>query len=230
MAASKSTHTFRCVCGRQSPRLGSRASAYDWHARHVHEDCRAERGRARQRELGLDDLDELLEHARRLRPINPNLNASSARVDSPRDASLDKWGRRQGGSNTAAWVDGNCLRLSIATALQVDVRAVPDPRSDFALDEWFDHYNERLKKSPLRIRLEEIAPGSCPPAGRALWLAVVHRGETDHAVVCRAGLVIHDPQDKQLNGLEIRGQDLAYGLRIVSADAPRTDRRGKPLR
>ena len=224
------SHTFTCLCGAKSPRLDSREGAYAWHGRHVLEDCRAQRTRARQRQLGLEDVDELLEHARRLRPINPGLNGSSTSTDSPRDASLDKWGRRQGGSNTATWVDGNCLRLSLATAMQVDVSKVPDPTPDFALDDWFDVYNSRLAKPPLCIRLEEIAPGSCPPIGRPTWIAVLHREASDHAIVCRAGLVIHDPQDKQLNGLEVRGQDLAYGLRIVSADAPRTDRWGKPLR
>jgi hypothetical protein len=88
----------------------------------------------------------------------------------PRDASRDAWGRRMGSNDMACYVDGNCLRLAIATAMQVEPERVPDPSSDFRADDWFDRYNERLKPE-LGVRLEEIPPGACPPIGRTRWIA-----------------------------------------------------------
>jgi len=128
----------------------------------------------------------------------------------------------------AAWVDGNCLRFSIATALQVDVKKVPDPTPDFPHDDWFTRFNERLKPA-LGNRLEEIPPGACPPIGRTTWIAVFRREENDHAVVCRGHLITHDPQSKRLNGLDLRCEELAYGLRIVAANAPVTDSWGRKV-
>jgi hypothetical protein len=72
----------------------------------------------------------------------------------------------------AEWVDGTCLRLALATALQRHAKSVPDPTPDFAAGgDWFESYNERLK-SACGVRLEEIPPGACPPLGRTTWLPV----------------------------------------------------------
>lgn len=146
----------------------------------------------------------------------------------PHDGTRDAWGRRLGSSDMACYVDGNCLRLSLATALQVDVNKVPDPTSDFRHDDWFDRYNARLKPA-LAIRLEELPPGACPPIGRTNWIAVFRRETNDHAVLARGPLVLHDPQSRRLNGLDVRCEEIAYGLRILAANAPATDIWGRKV-
>jgi hypothetical protein len=146
----------------------------------------------------------------------------------PHDVTRDAWGRRVGSSDMACYVDGNCLRLSIATALQVAPERVPDPTSDFRHDDWLERYCERLKRA-LRIRLEAISPGACPPIGRVSWIAVFRRETNDHAVLARGPHVLHDPQSKRLNGLDVRCEEIAYGLRILAANAPVTDSWGRQV-
>jgi len=128
----------------------------------------------------------------------------------------------------ACYVDGNCLRLSIASAIQADPRRIPDPTPDYRYKDWFDRYNERLKPA-LGIRLEEIPPGSCPPRGHTNWIAVLRREFNDHAVLCRGAFIIGDPQGSQLNGRGVRDQEIAYGLRILPVNAPVTDAWGRKV-
>jgi hypothetical protein len=83
------THTYTCRCGKKSPRFNSRKGAHDWHAHHVREECVARRAKPRHKQLSWDEMDEILAHAKKLKPIAPELN-SSARTSSGagRDSSL----------------------------------------------------------------------------------------------------------------------------------------------
>jgi hypothetical protein len=57
------------------------------------------------------------------------------------------------------------------------------------------------------------------------------RGDTaDHGVVAREYRIIHDPNGKRLNGLEVPKARLAYGLRVLPANAPKRDNWGKAIR
>jgi hypothetical protein len=129
-------------------------------------------------------------------------------------------------------VDANCLRACIATLLQRDIATVPDPTELFRShgDGWREEYDKRLQAA-LRIRLEEIPAGGCPPIGRVKWIAGLRAGEVNHAVLANGdGLIYHDPNGHELNGLPVPRDRLLFGLRIVPTNAPRRDRWGKPLR
>jgi hypothetical protein len=74
-------------------------------------------------------------------------------------------------------------------------------------------------------------------------LAAVHRSaacarsprskqaDVNHAVVVNGqGRILHDPKGHELNGLPLPRDRLLFGLRIVPANAPKTDRWGKAIR
>jgi excisionase family DNA binding protein len=68
-----------------------------------------------------------------------------------------------------------------------------------------------------------------PPPYRPSWIAVFRRETNDHAVLARGPHVLHDPQSKRLNGLDVRCEEIAYGLRILAANAPVTDSWGRQV-
>jgi hypothetical protein len=223
------TYSYSCRCGTNSPRFSSREARSDWHARHVREGCPARRAKPRPKQLGWDEMDEILAHAKKLKPIAPELNYASTR-NTPRDSSLvGSWGRPKGNRHGATWVDANCLRACVATLLQRDIAKVPDPTELFRShgDGWREEYDQRLKAA-LGIRLEEIPAGGCPPIGRVRWIACLAAGEVNHAVVARDGLV-HDPNSHKLNGLPVPRDRLLFGLRPVPANMRPRGRWGEPL-
>jgi hypothetical protein len=219
---------FTCKCGQKSPRTDSREAAREWHARHVREDCDAPRGQSQRSRLDWGDLAELQAHAERLRPIDPLVNVTSTSSAGWRDASVvDSWGRRQGGQ--ALWTDGNCLKACIATLLQWKIESVPDPTEDFVHEDWLERFDKRLATT-CGVRLEKIPRGGCPPADRRPWIAVVDAGSVNHAVLVRNGLIYHDPNGHELNGLPVPSDRLLFGLRLEPANAPKRDRWGKAIR
>jgi hypothetical protein len=165
---------------------------------------------------------------------NPTLNRSTG--DEARDTSCDRWGRRKG--NRATWGGVNCLRASLATALGVHPDRIPDP-APFWGPSLVEDYSDELERK-LGVGLEEVPAHACQqpriPQGET-WIGCLYgKGGslTGHAVICRAGRITHDPASDErslaLNGLEARSQGLAFGLRIVSANAPKRDRWGAPIR
>lgn len=150
----------------------------------------------------------------------------------PRDSSLGVWGRPKGTrSGGAMWVDTNCLRAWVATLLQRDISKVPDPTPLFTShgEGWREAYDVRLKAA-LGVRLEEIPAGGCPPVDRVKWIAGLRAGEVNDAVLANGdGLIYHDPNGHELNGLPVPRDRLLFGLRIVSAYAPLRDRWGAPI-
>jgi hypothetical protein len=176
------------------------------------------------------EFDEITLAAQARGPIgDPQLNVS-ARAPAPRDSSLGRWGRRNG--DMATWVDVNCLRGCLATMMQRGIEQVPDPTPLFRSqgDAWREAYNDELTKR-LGVRLEEIPFGGCPPIGRVRWIAALHAGNVNHAVVVNGqGRILHDPNGHELNGLPVPRDRLLFGLRVVPANAPKTDRWGKAIR
>ena len=116
--------------------------------------------------------------------------------------------------------------------MQRNINAVPDPTPLFrsAGDEWRDAYNEELAKR-LGVRLEEIRLGGCPPIGRVNWIAALEAGSVNHAVLVNGqGRIFHDPNHEELNGFLVPRDRLFFGLRVVPANAPKTERWGKAIR
>jgi hypothetical protein len=150
----------------------------------------------------------------------------------PRDSSLGTWGRPRGNRQGATWIDTNCLRACIATLMQWPIEKVPDPTPLFKShrEGWRDAYNGELKKS-CGARLEEIPAGGCQPVGRLKSIAAITAtADADHAVCANGdGLIYHDPNGHELNGLPVPRDRLLFGLRIVPANAPKRDRWGRPL-
>jgi len=63
------------------------------------------------------------------------------------------------------------------------------------------------------------------------WIAALHAGEVNHAVVVNGqGRILYDPNGHELNGLPVPRDRLLFGLRVVPANAPETDRWGKATR
>jgi hypothetical protein len=178
-------------------------------------------------------MDEILAHAKKLKPIAPELNSSALTSSAGRDSSLvGTWGRPKGNRHGATWVDANCLRACVATLLQIHISKVPDPTPLFRShgDGWREEYGKRLRAA-LGVRLEEIPAGGCPPIGRVRWIACLAAGEVNHAVLANGdGLVYHDPNGHELNGLPVPRDRLLFGLRVVPAHAPKRGRWGEPLR
>ena len=189
---------------------------------------------ARDRRFTWGEFDEIALAAHARGPIgDPTLNYSTvASGRKPRDSSRDDWGRPRRTDGLATYVDGNCLRCCIGTLLQRNIAAVPDPTPLFRShgDGWRDAYNEELAKK-LGLRLDEIPRGGCPPIGRVKWIAALEAGSENHAVLVNGeGRILHDPNGHELNGLPVPRDRLLFGLRIVPANAPKTDRWGKAIR
>jgi hypothetical protein len=111
------------------------------------------------------------------------------------------------------------------------VLRIPDPTPLFGArgDDWREAYNHELA-SKCGVRLEEIPRGGCPPIGRVRWIACLRAGEVNHAVFANGdGLVYHDPNSHELNGLPVPRDRLLFGLRVVPANQPRRGRWGEPL-
>jgi hypothetical protein len=176
-------------------------------------------------------MDEILAHAKKLKPIAPELNLTTrASEGSPRDSSLvDSWGRRDSRADRPYWTNGNCLRLVIATMRRLRPEVVPDPAPFFSSgDGWLQEYDATLQLK-LGLRLEEIPHGGCPPIDRRPWIAVLESGQVNHAVLAREHRIVHDPNGRELGGLEVPRDRLLFGLRLVPADQPRRGRWGEPL-
>jgi hypothetical protein len=173
------------------------------------------------------DWEALSAQVRRLHPVDPGLNRSTA-TSAITDANVNHWGARS--HDWPAWQGGNCLRMCLATWLQRKPASIPDPARHFSSSEdWFEAYNRELADRA-GIRLVEIPPASCPPARRETWIAAVSSGDVDHALLAREEIILHDPADRQSNGGPVPRGRLRYGLRIVPANAPKTGRWGKAIR
>jgi hypothetical protein len=180
------------------------------------------------------DLEAIVKQRRPMRDATdlPKSGRSTIAPGGWHDSNRDEWGRPKG--NRTTWSGGNCLKACIATIRGLPIGSVPDPTEDFAAgDGWLDQYDKRLQTA-CGLRLERIEPYACGHDPNALWIAGI-RGEVygddtaNHALVARGRLVWHDPASDHLRGQPVPWDDLLFGLGLVPANAPRTDRWGRPI-
>lgn len=205
--------TFRCEsCGATSN--SGLASFQEKHWRAGHEaECPGMREPVDWRKV-----DELVARARKLRPLNPNMNSRSAFAGSgePKRVDVDNWGRSLGGG--VRWTGTNCLRASIANLLgATDLEKVPDPTELFAShgDDWLDAYSDEVATAT-GYRIVEEPAVVCPDnrnAGRR-WIAAIYEPDqaANHAIVARGAFVLHDPAG--LYGAIPRDR-VMFGMRLV---------------
>jgi hypothetical protein len=144
-----------------------------------------------------DDAEfaELLENARRLRPIPVSPSSNETWEDSSRD----RWGAPSRNPLLArTWGGGNCLRGCIASLLGCDIERVPHPDLDYHEQPrgYLERYSKRLAKET-GYRLDRFPRHACPPRNpNQLWIAGIRMdGPADHVVVARGHYVVHDPTD-----------------------------------
>jgi hypothetical protein len=221
-----STYTIRCLCGRWSPKLGSKEAMRAWHADHKRKDCGARRaeptaasslsatvGRAR-----IDDA-ELAREIARIRPLKPT--PVGAASNGPVDASVDQCGARRNGL-ARQWSNGQSLQASIASILGADLAKVPNPEISYAArDDWHDHYSERLRAATGYV-LEVLPEHAFPPRNPSqIWIAGIHEGSNrdGHAVVAKGRYVIHDPAGIYLGSLPMDRVTVGMVLRSTQRRA-----------
>lgn len=98
--------------------------------------------------------------------------------------------------NEARGIYGNCLQSAIASALGMDLDAVPH----FAAYVWWE------PAARLWLRGQCLDWRSVPgiPAGRSIVIGPTVRGTGDHAVVGDSGEIVWDPHPSRAGLLEVK--------------------------
>ena len=168
-----STHTFTCQCGAKSPRLSSRASAYDWHARHLREECAARRASLASGKSGHD-----IGAARRAHSGHPSTKRTFL-----------VYPQTQGMRD--------CLRRSLAAALERSPGTLPRPNYQVA-GNWLEEYNERLADEA-GVALEIVPSTWRPYSEDSTWIACLGTldAERGHAVTMLGTRLLFDPDGER---------------------------------
>lgn len=83
--------------------------------------------------------------------------------------------------------NGDCMAACIASLLELDLDAMPNPHTA----SWWDDWQAWLKQRGLY--LVEATGGDWTPPGYAILVGTSPRGDWQHAVVALDGEIVHDP-------------------------------------